>query len=39
MVVGLAPADALDATVSFNIAAFTIERGYEVEAPYSGRSR
>jgi len=39
MVAGLALAEALDGTVSFSIAAFTIERGYEVEAPYSGQSR
>jgi hypothetical protein len=39
MVVGLALADALAATVSFSIAAFTTERGYDVEAPYSGQSR
>jgi len=39
MVAGLAPADALLATESFSIAAFTIARGYEVEAPYSGQSR
>jgi hypothetical protein len=39
MVAGLALVDALDATVSFSIGAFTIERGYEVEAPYSGQSR
>lgn len=39
MVGGLARADTLDASVSFSIAAFTIERGYEVEAPYSGQAR
>jgi hypothetical protein len=38
MVAGLAPADAVDATVSFSVAAFTIERGYEVEVLYSGQS-
>lgn len=39
MVARLALADALDATVSFSIAAFTIERGYEGEAPYSAQAR
>ena len=39
LVAGLALADALDATVSFSIAAFTIERRDEVEALYSGQSR
>jgi hypothetical protein len=39
MVVGLALADAVDATVSFSIAAFSTERGYEVESPNSGQSR
>ena len=39
MVAGLALADAPDATVSFSIAPFITERGYEVEAPYSGQSR
>ncbi|KAE8756751.1 hypothetical protein FSO04_27680 [Paraburkholderia madseniana] len=39
MVSGLALADALDATVSFSIAAFITERGYEAEASYFGPSR
>ncbi|MGY6259089.1 hypothetical protein ACXIVK_37270 [Paraburkholderia caledonica] len=39
MVSGLALADAPYATGSFSIAAFIIERGFEVEAPYSGQSR
>jgi hypothetical protein len=39
MVVGLALTDAPDATVSFSIAPFITERGYEVEALYSGQSR
>jgi hypothetical protein len=39
MVAGLALTNAPDATVSFSIATFTIERGYEVEVPYSGQSR
>ena len=39
MVVGLALADALAATVSFSIAAFSTKRGYEVESPYSRQSR
>lgn len=39
MVVGLALADAVDATVPFSIAAFITERGYEAEVPYFGPSR
>jgi hypothetical protein len=39
VVVGLALADAPAASVSFSIAAFSTERGYAVEAPYSGQSR
>lgn len=39
MVVGLALADAVDATVPFSIAALITERGYEAEASYSGPSR
>lgn len=39
MVAGLALTDAPDATVSFSIAPFITEGGYEVEAPYSGQSR
>jgi len=39
MVVGLALADAPDATVSISIAPFITERGYEAEASYSGHAR
>lgn len=39
VVFGHALADALDATVSFSIAAFITERGYEAEASDSGPSR
>jgi hypothetical protein len=39
MVVGLALAEALDATVSFGIAPFIIEHGCEVEASNSGQAR
>lgn len=39
MVVGLALTNTPDATVSFSIAPFITERGYEAEASYSGQSR
>ena len=39
MVVDLALTDAPDAPVSFSIAPFITERGYEAEASYSGQSR
>lgn len=39
MVSGFALADAVNATVSFSIAAFITERGYEAEASTSGPSR